>query len=40
VDFIRNLVYAADESGILNVIDGATNTLLSSVQTNTVFVDS
>jgi YVTN family beta-propeller protein len=40
VDFIRNLVYAADESGTLNVIDGATNTLLSSVQTNTVLVDS
>ncbi|HEX7287101.1 MAG TPA: YncE family protein [Candidatus Angelobacter sp.] len=28
VDFVRNLVYAADETGILNVIDGRTNKLV------------
>lgn len=28
MDPIRNLIYAADETGILNVIDGNTNTLI------------
>lgn len=32
VDFVRNLVYAADETGILNVIDGKTNKLVRTLR--------
>jgi YVTN family beta-propeller protein len=31
VDFVRDLVYAADESGILNVINGRNNTLVQTL---------
>src|SRR6185437_10891469 len=38
VDPIRNLIYAADDTGTLNVIDGKTNTLIATTALNSELV--
>jgi DNA-binding beta-propeller fold protein YncE len=38
VDFVRNLIHAADETGTVNMIDGNTNTLIAETTLSTELV--